>query len=728
MSAMTRLALAVRLVAVIGPVAATLRVMAAEQPAPTQKPTSLETAAVEAKAQDGKREAKTSSKPSPIGPPVVAGELGPDDYALRYYAALNQTVRVNAEMSRLHRLYPGYEPPADLYNAPATGGVDEGPLWALYSADRIDDLHAAIAAKQREISGWKPSADLAEKLRRKELRKKVGSFWKNARWRDLVDFVKGEDLTALANDVDILWNIAEAYARAKQTNDAVTTFRQILSNSKDPQIRIATIKKAIACLRMSDVETLLAAAPPGPDGKSEFASIMTDITRARIAAFLHGERAEEIPAAEMAQFEAFARDSRDSSQIGLVAWYAYKRRDFHNALDWFKNAIQNDGDATIAHGLAHTLRALGMMREAEEVAYAWRDPLANNVILFLDLVGADLVREIPPYIEAERLARYARVTMEIGAGDGAQALGWYAYNSCQFDVASFWFEKAVAWYPKEASAQGYAMSLRHHKKNKPFYDLVNRYDGLFPNVVELLFPDGFYHPPRPCDQRGSEKFHGPAFKTVSYVVPGPALLSGAPASYEAAASGFPAPANLSAQLQAMQAQQNAQLGRVLKNIKGKFPVAVAPENPVRARAMGPAPTQRPPAADAPPAPESALAADPARGLSPLVARRVPGVGPMPYERYGFSLLSGWNGVETASWPPASQLPTPAGTVLADQDEAPLREGVAAYDAKHAPRAAAQPVAPPTAATGAPPARPYFAPPPSPRGPSAYGQYPQPMSR
>jgi hypothetical protein len=51
--------------------------------------------------------------------------------------------------------------------------------------------------------------------------------------------------------------------------------------------------------------------------------------------------------------------------------------------------------------------------------------------------------------------------------------------------------------------------------------------------------------------------------------------------------------------------------------------------------------------------------------TPLVARRVPGVGPMPYERYGFALLPAYNGRTTSS-APHSALYAPAGTSWAQQ--------------------------------------------------------------
>ncbi|WP_462119536.1 hypothetical protein [Methylorubrum extorquens] len=54
-----------------------------------------------------------------------------------------------------------------------------------------------------------------------------------------------------------------------------------------------------------------------------------------------------------------------------------------------------------------------------------------------------------------------------------------------------------------------------------------------------------------------------------------------------------------------------------------------------------------------------------RGAPPLIARRVVGVGPMPYERYGFALLPGWNGMDRASLQAGP--PTPAVGTLAQAE-------------------------------------------------------------
>ena len=85
--------------------------------------------------------------------------------------------------------------------------------------------------------------------------------------------------------------------------------------------------------------------------------------------------------------------------------------------------------------------------------------------------------------------------------------------------------------------------------------------------------------------------------------------------------------------------------------KTDFPFAVPPENMLRFSALRSVAT----GAGTPERPESRW---------PLVARRVPGVGPMPYESYGFTLLPGYDGTREASSPTAAERNAPAGTLWA----------------------------------------------------------------
>ena len=104
----------------------------------------------------------------------------------------------------------------------------------------------------------------------------------------------------------------------------------------------------------------------------------------------------------------------------------------------------------------------------------------------------------------------------------------------------------------------------------------------------------------------------------------------------------------------------------------EFPIPMYPENDLRFPASGQASIEAAQTIMGGP-----FTREPYPGPWPAVARRVPGIGPMPYERYGFTLLPGWNGITTATWPPASAQVAPAGTLWALEppgEEASIQQG------------------------------------------------------
>ncbi len=627
-------------------------------------------------AREPAREAAPAATPDPLAAPVApdrrpqrisikpidAEEGGADETALRYYAAQNQMKRVAAEIERLRRLYPSWRPPETLVEPASTSTEDEQPLWDLFGADRLDELRAAIEERTRAEPDWRPSKDLTDKIARKEMRQRLMSFWRDGNLDELINSVSRDGYGGDRADVDLQWTIAEAYARMKRTDDALAIYQSLMRTLIDTNERMATIRKAMDTLRISDVEPLFKELSAGDVGRAELASLSIDITRARISAYLRDERAERIPDNEFKAFQDYVRSQDDPNQIGLVAWYHLKNKASRDALEWFKLSLERGGDAMIAHGLANALRELGLKREAEEVAFAWRDALINNSILFIDVLETDLTQPSPPYIEPGRLMRYAQVTMDLASGEGAQALGWYAYNTCQYEAAREWFERAVAWYPKEATVYGLVLSLQRTKRSKEVFELANRYDGLFPKVIGVLFPDGYQRPPSPCDMMAAGS-RAPAGFRAAQPVPGSAPSAQRHAFGQ---TQFQTPVN--AQQGWMQSFQSPALVPVLNDqmprfARGEFPAAVDPENnrryPSSGKLMG-----RPLQINMPPALQTLLRAEQVR-LTPLVARRVQGVGPMPYERWGFSLLPGANG-QTAPDAPHSAQTAPPGTVWAGE--------------------------------------------------------------
>jgi cellulose synthase operon protein C len=581
---------------------------------------------------------------------VVAGPV--DESALREYARQKRADRVEMETHRLERLHPDWKAPADLWTA-RPSGPDEAPLWELFESGDLVRLHKAIAARQAAEPDWQPSGDLLDKIKTSELRAAIFADAAGGRWAALGQLADDNGLGGGTSDIELLWVVAEAFARTERATEAAAPYAFVLKNRTDSSERTATIQKALALLSMADAEKLIAMGRIGPDGRSEFDVIRVDIARARIAAFLRNDPAKSVDAADLAAVEAAARQASDAGQPRLLAWYAYRLGQFDGALDWFKLSLDRQGDAMTAHGMALTMLKLGSRREAEEVAYTWREQLANNMILFIDILETDLTKQVPPYVEPERLARYAQVTLKTQSGEGAQGLAWYAYNSCQLQTAHEWFARAVAWFPKEATVYGYGLTLQRLGKHHELVEIANRYDGVFPRVVGLLFRDDYIHPPTPCEIRAH-----PQLATRVKLRPDPDMTD---AGYIPAGAGYTQTALPAAKIKSAAGDPFA--GRRIA--RADFPIAVNPENPLRFPVRGGSPSDQGSRigqlrTDAPFNP-------------PRLARRVPGAEAMPYERYGVTLLPAYNGVTTVSFHAGAYRAAANGTMWADENAAPARD-------------------------------------------------------
>ena len=548
-----------------------------------------------------------------------------DESALRYYAAQGKTQRVEAEAQRLSALNPGWSMPEDIWSARLPMG-DEEPLWALFAAGDLDRLKRVIAQRQTAEPGWLPSDDLLRKIKFKELREVILGKAAKFQWRHICDLATERLKGGISNDAELSWIVAEAFAHCDRKVEAKAILSRVLQRSADANERRTTILKALALLPMRDVEQLLEMGRTTEGGALEFADLENDLTRGRIVALLRGEREDAIEPPQLAAFEASAEMGQGSEAPELVAWLAFRENRLDAALKWFQLARARSADSISAHGLAQTLWRLGKVREAEDIAFNSRDAVTANMILFIDMFEAQLTKAGVEPLEADRLLRYAKVTLEARSGEGAQALGWYAFKSCQFDTALDWFRRASAWLPRETTILGQAISLQRLKKQKEFIELINRYDGLFPTVVALVFKEGSDAIIGSCtgpDKRGqphSSKIADRDGKRSSIQVPQPGNV------YD----------------------QRIDDGQ---QIKAKdFPIAVAPENPLRFPELASSKTKL------------TVARPPDPDKRPLLARRVSGVVAMPYEQLDLKLSPSWNGENAPSVTPSVDSAPAQGTI------------------------------------------------------------------
>ncbi len=160
-------------------------------------------------------------------------------------------------------------------------------------------------------------------------------------------------------------------------------------------------------------------------------------------------------------------------------------------------------------------------------------------------------------------------------------------------------------------------------------------------MVELLFPEERPdQPPTPCEQKTDTR--KPEARTAGDARGQP--LMAPPDAQQPLWSRVPKP------LAALPGRPG-QPGELPALKRNEFPLQVALENPLRFAGARPGGEAGAAAAG--------FARERATGSPPLVARRVPGVAAMPYERFGYALLPGWNGADEPDMA-ARQRPPPRG--------------------------------------------------------------------
>ncbi|HXT07788.1 MAG TPA: hypothetical protein VN715_12730 [Roseiarcus sp.] len=389
---------------------------------------------------------------------VSANQTAVDESALRYYASLHNYARANAEIRRLKALHPSWTPPTNIY-ASAGAGADEQPFWDLLAADRLEELKAGVALKERTTPGWKPSRDLMTKIARKLAIEELV--------KDTDEHKPAEALAVADADPSILhcaymdadWRVADAFLAIGLPKRGFEIYHAIIATCPDHDERLATVRKAISRFSFDQTRSLIAMGAKSADGATEFDAAKLDLTRAEIAASNQGKMSAPIAPQALADFFAAVGRSHAAADLALAGWFEYNRGHFDKAASWFSHASLGSpvaADATtinLAEGRALSLLKLGKVEPALALAYVWRDVSKTMRQTYIG-ASAELLTRVspPPAISDQGLADFAAVVEADRSFLGAQATGWYRYNRSEWDNAVTWFGAALMWKGVDANA------------------------------------------------------------------------------------------------------------------------------------------------------------------------------------------------------------------------------------------------------------------------------------
>ncbi len=433
-----------------------------------------------------------SPAPSPApaaGTPSFANQPQVDESALRYFASQGDSRRVNAEIARLRALYPNWTPPSDLSQLSAGTAVTVDPiierLWNLYKEDRIAEVRAAIAERQSSDPNWKPPEELVTALDTVEARRRLTNASDSGQWRTVLTVATENPNLLTCMNVDVLWRVAEAFSKTDQLNRARDVYTYLLTNCGNPGERIATLQKALLLLPDNQVTDLLQFERKTGETPDNFDSIREELARRRVERASNDDKTTAT-AEDLATVEGMIRKSDEPGPVLVLAWYNYHHGNPARGLELFKIALDRNGGNKAAEGYAMSLRALERIAEAEAFAYDWRDKAPENMKVYLDVATALLTQDPPPRLETRVVSRIVPVVASQRFPDGAQALGWYSYNTNQFQTAREWFRLALEWRPEdEPSAYGLALSTQRLNDRAGFNAIVSQWRDRSERIADL---------------------------------------------------------------------------------------------------------------------------------------------------------------------------------------------------------------------------------------------------
>jgi tetratricopeptide (TPR) repeat protein len=432
--------------------------------------------------------ARTPTSPA-NSPAANATRPKVDETALRYFASQGDTRRLEAETARLRALYPDWTPPTDLFGPVTRSDPELERMWQLYADGKYGDVRSAIAARQASEPSWVVPPELLARLDEGEARRRIVNASDAQQWGTVLRVATETPGVLTCANLDVLWRVAEAFGKTNAPDRAQDVYGYVLNTCTDTGERVATLQKAIQLLDEQRVAVLMKLERPGPDGQGEFAVLRDDLVRARMGRAAQDEK-QIVPADDIATMERLAKAGTTPDDALLLGWYLYRHNEPARALDWFKIALDRNGGAKAAEGYVLTLMSGGRALEAEPVAYQWRDSTPENRKAYLDVVVSLLAADPPPRLDAGILARFSPVVIADKYVSGAQAIGWYAYNTGQLRTAATWFRTAVDWAPDdEPSAYGLGVTSLRLKDKATLDAIVARWRARSERILALVSPD-----------------------------------------------------------------------------------------------------------------------------------------------------------------------------------------------------------------------------------------------
>jgi cellulose synthase operon protein C len=416
---------------------------------------------------------------------LILPTKGPDLEALRFFAKNGEHDRYRREYQRIQALYPGWIPPRDLF---ADTSAQEQELWDLFGTDEITAVERRMEEMRAADPGWQPSPVLVQRLAERKNRNEIAKLVASKNWVAILQKIEEQPGLINGQDVELLWFAGQAFAETGNKAQSMEAFRAALTVSQNASMKAATLQKASVYLTAEDLESFINELLTQVTAIDDMGVIEDGLIRGLLEASLRtGQPLPERFDDRLRMFMERAVANNAQPDIELLAWSAFQIEDWEQSHRWFEMMPEENQNPEVLEGKVLSLKHKGDWLTAFRKAQLWRNLSEDLGRIYINLGAPYMLPQQPEKFEPEFLQEYAQKTLELKRGEGAEALGWYAYNIRQLKTAHQWFLEAVQWDETDTGAYGLVLVARAARDLELFNEYKRIYGPVYPLIAETEF-------------------------------------------------------------------------------------------------------------------------------------------------------------------------------------------------------------------------------------------------
>lgn len=421
--------------------------------------------------------------PEPVT--LVMPNRGPDLEALRYYAKNGEHDRYRREYQRIQAIYPGWIAPRDLF---ADTSAQEQELWDLFGQDELQSIKRRIDEMRAADPGWQPSPVLLGTIAQRETRSEVAALVASKDWPGVLAKIDSQPGLVNGQDVELLWFAGQAFSETGNKASAIDAYRAALTVSENASLKAATLQKASVYLTAEDLESFINELMTHVTAADDIGTIEDGLIRGLLEASLRtGQPLPERFDERLRMLMERAVANNNQVDIELLAWSAFQIEDWEQAHRWFEMMPEENQNPEVLEGKVLSYKHKGDWLTAFRKSQEWRNLSEDLGRIYINLGAPYMLPQRPEKFEPEFLSEYAGKTLELSRGEGAEALGWYAYNIRQLKTAHEWFLQAVQWDETDTGAYGLVLTARAARDLDLFTEYKRIYGPVYPLIAETEF-------------------------------------------------------------------------------------------------------------------------------------------------------------------------------------------------------------------------------------------------